>query len=648
LFDDPSIAQQISDKVRQIANDSRSIKRDMSAAGRSTTAMKNNFEKLVDSTTKVADNFSKIIPDMQRAAASAGKVGDNTDKAAVAAGKYKNNMNGAAKSVGGVLLAGLAFVISKMIRLQQEGAAFEQIIDISVQSFKNLGQIFRTGVLAGMDDLSMATVNIGRGLGDIRGISNELIESSVELSNVYNVSEKSAAKITAQLFRWNGRNNALVKSAQQYNVALAKANGILPGDLIEQMAQNTNELARFANQGAEGFAKQVIQLNKMGVSMQSMSVLGDKLVMNFEGSLESAAKLQTFLPGFDMSGIQFASQFGTNADIATELQTALQRSGISSLSQLPRSLQNAISGSLGVSLSEIENLLTNTAESSSVAAPTVQDLDNVGDKLANSVLKAISGLVAVIRGPQGVGGILTYLIGRDVAKFSLGRGGIKAARGMVGRGIAMAGGIGGVGVAAAAGLGGYGIGKLVGDPKIGALGGAATGAASGALIGSVFPVIGTITGAVVGGIAGALGGLLGGLNKSTKTQEELIAVTDKMSTTMENKQLKAAASAAGVVNFDFAQTALAQQKLTTPPPRINPNLASATPINTANDSGLNKATLQQTKSAITVVSSNTDIDTKPLENKMDQLITLMRNGGIAVNLDGRKISTGLMETNRYG
>ena len=42
------------------------------------------------------------------------------------------------------------------------------------------------------------------------------------------------------------------------------------------------------------------------------------------------------------------------------------------------------------------------------------------------------------------------------------------------------------------------------------------------------------------------------------------------------------------------------------------------------------------------------LDTTNLESKIDQLINLMRSGGIAVNLDGRKVSTGLLEANRYG
>jgi hypothetical protein len=43
-----------------------------------------------------------------------------------------------------------------------------------------------------------------------------------------------------------------------------------------------------------------------------------------------------------------------------------------------------------------------------------------------------------------------------------------------------------------------------------------------------------------------------------------------------------------------------------------------------------------------VVQSDNAIDTEKLEVMMGELVSLMKNGGIAINLDGRRVSEGLM------
>jgi hypothetical protein len=71
--------------------------------------------------------------------------------------------------------------------------------------------------------------------------------------------------------------------------------------------------------------------------------------------------------------------------------------------------------------------------------------------------------------------------------------------------------------------------------------------------------------------------------------------------------------------------------------------------NANNDGGLRNAVDRPPRTTTPQPAAQAQtINTAALETKMDQLIGLMKSGGIAVNLDGRKVSTGLMEVNRYG
>lgn len=583
MFDNPSVAQQVSNTVRRIVGDTERIRENTGKISRAAMNMARSFANMVNSTSAVSANLNAMVSQLQSSNTASRNLNRNlggsataTNTAVVNTTRLNTNLNrnNAAAStmlnrftaiqriISAGIITGLSAVVIAMTRIQQQGAAFKQVLDVTVDSIKNLGQVFRTGVVAGVSDLALAQISLGRNLGGLNRVTKDLIESTVELSNVYNVSEQNAAKINSQLFRWTGRSGQLVKNTQQYVVALAKANSQLPGDVIEQMAQNTDELARFANQGAEGFARQLVVLNKMGVSMKSISGLADRLVTDFEGTLQSAAKLQTFMPGFDISGVQFAAQFGTNEQVAVELQTALQRSGISSLSQLPRSLQNAIGSSLGMSLTEVQNLLTNTLTETQVNQVTAEHFDTKIDKLINSGINTANDIVNTLR--QGFNSILAFLLGRESLRGIRGVGGTATRIGRTaGRMMPFVRGMG-------APLLGAGLSLATGGGAGGALGSLTGGLAGGAL-GSFFGPGGTVAGSIIGSVIGEyLGRSIPKLIKSSqdlaeknskaaKIQESNTNAVEKSTKAVNDIALRQAAAAAGVKDFNFAMQQFQRQ-----------------------------------------------------------------------------------------
>lgn len=624
MFDNPSIARQVAEYVRKIADHTDKINE---------SAVRTNliFERMVGHTSDTATNLAAIVDSLRQSVSPANalstatrQIANNTSRAArhaatlagsttaastaantlttsataaaVAAQRINTavipipvNINravagtrqftSAQRSLFAITLAVGGTVATLYGKLQREGVALGQSHRIITNNFKNWGDLLETGVIASLNDMNMASVNVGRNIGNIEKISKELVASTVELSTLYNVSEISAAKLNAQLFRWNGQQGAAIRSAQHWVSALAQANGVIPGDLFEEMAEHTDDLARAASAGARGFAHQLIGLRKMGVEMRSISSMGDRLVGDFEGTLEAAARLQTFMPGFDMSGIQFAAQFGNNEQLALEVRTALQRSGVQSLSNLPRSLQNSLAGSLGLTLTEIENLLKSSNDSIKINTSS-EDIaahqETVMKNLAQTALNKGDDILKAITG--GFNGVLAYLFGRDVARGifrAMGRGistaarfgGVNSARFAriqqiaasggpgaararqivnavgVSRGSSLAGILGSInarlapfsrilgplGVAAVAGssyMRGNGIGGAIGAGA-GLWGGAAAGAAGGAALGSIVPGPGNIVGGIIGGF---VGGLLGSkLGESIgKTITNLFSPTDKV------------------------------------------------------------------------------------------------------------------------
>ena len=70
----------------------------------------------------------------------------------------------------------------------------------------------------------------------------------------------------------------------------------------------------------------------------------------------------------------------------------------------------------------------------------------------------------------------------------------------------------------------------------------------------------------------------------------------------------------------------------------NPTSSPTTLTNTPTD---------QTSSPTTLTNTPTDATNKQILDKLDELVSLMKAGGIVINLDGRKVSQGLASVTSY-
>jgi hypothetical protein len=248
----------------------------------------------------------------------------------------------------------------------------------------------------------------------------------------------------------------------------------------------------------------------------------------------------------------------------------------------------------------------------------------------------------------------------------LGSGGLtNAAAGLVGK-ISGIPGIGGIASSLIKGGGAKGIGTSLVKGGIAKLGGAKLGAA----IGSVIPGAGTVVGALLGtgisklassGVGRAIGGAARGVGRFltnnkivNKTPLGLLArgarayggalksIGGKIGGLFGRRRRESTPSVAPTDVGALAGIAGGASNIQGMPGILNM-------FSGAGDAGLGGTVAGLPGLNVTGGSSTqVTVDTANLEGKIEQLINLMRSGGIAVNLDGRKVSTGLMEANRYG
>lgn len=106
--------------------------------------------------------------------------------------------------------------------------------------------------------------------------------------------------------------------------AFADKNGVMASVIMKDMTDSSAELYKFSSGTAENFAKQAIQLNKMGTSMSTMMKASDSMVLNYKDSIKAEMSLSAMLgQNVDLSETRAKLMSGDQAGAAESLRNSL-------------------------------------------------------------------------------------------------------------------------------------------------------------------------------------------------------------------------------------------------------------------------------------------------------------------------------------
>lgn len=401
---------------------------------------------------------------------------------------------GGGGGVGAPFIAGLAAMgrgLGLLIGKIDEAYQISRNMGYSVgQSISNVG----TGIVDWISALQAGTLTsvktqvelrnlFSREIGS-RNAPDEVMKGAADLVAYYRLSAQEAAKLSMAVYR-NGRFNA-TQQVKDLNILrnTAKVNGLEPGEILRVAAQEGNIFATYAERGSAAFARSVVEVRKLGLTLRSVSGFADRMVNDFESALMMQAKIQSIMPGVDFSEVQYASQFGTDGDVAAALRSAF---GGTNMMALPRSLRNLISQQTGLGMEELRNIDRGVA-------PGTESTKTGGDVDERSKMEKFIGSV-----DRSITAVNAFTLALVLATARMGMSMIGRSTGaMMSRGGAMAAGAGIIGGGLALGYSAYDVGSSVMNAPTGKRGEAALSG----LNRNKF----TALGATAGGIAGGLGG----------------------------------------------------------------------------------------------------------------------------------------------
>lgn len=157
------------------------------------------------------------------------------------------------------------------------------------------------------DDAAETALKLAERMGDTRQVSGELIRGTTLLANNIGVSGETAATVVTQFGKLSGNSNKTALNMAASVAHTAKLKGLNPGKIFEDIAQNSEAIAKFTDMTAEGMSAASMASAKMGVGLETSGAIAESM-LDFEGTLERASQASATLgKNFDLSGMQQAA-----------------------------------------------------------------------------------------------------------------------------------------------------------------------------------------------------------------------------------------------------------------------------------------------------------------------------------------------------
>lgn len=213
-----------------------------------------------------------------------------------------------------------------------------------------------TGIVETPEEMTKARTSTATALQqNILKVPDTLVKDVAFLNKAFMLSIESAAKLEADFYRLSGYSKTVAHQSTLFAGALGSLNGMNVQSLFEELASNSEEMAKNIGSVKNGFIAGIGLAQKLGISVESISKLADTFSTDFEGTMEMQAKVQTLAPGVDLSKAIYASNFGTLEQTIKALQQAV--GPLSGFKDMPRGMKKMLADSFGFSVADLNKII---------------------------------------------------------------------------------------------------------------------------------------------------------------------------------------------------------------------------------------------------------------------------------------------------
>lgn len=267
---------------------------------------------------------------------------------------------------------------------------------------------FGTTTLSFIDSNAVDNVKeLSNQFGGINNVSTELQASTSLISVNMGISGTEAASLLGSFSRLNGNSEEtalnLVKSSQEF----AKQNGIIPSQLMADIAGSAEEFALYGKDGGRNLIEAAGAARKMGIELKTMTGIADNL-LDFESSITKELELGALL-GKNIN-LDRARSLAYQGEIEAATQETLRAlGGVDAFNKMDYFQKKATADLLGTSVAELSKMVNQQEEAAEISKTITGQFSLMGESLdaglnkyLGTTLKGLGGMLIMI-GQMGTG-----------------------------------------------------------------------------------------------------------------------------------------------------------------------------------------------------------------------------------------------------
>ena len=296
------------------------------------------------------------------------------------------NLQGA---IGGII-SGMGFVADKIGDVNKQ---------LGTTLFQSDGVGRKAGVLSFIfEDAAGTAKNLSAELGSTDRATFGLQTNVGLMAMNMGISNGEAATLVGSFTRLNGNSTSVATDMVATSREFAKQNGIIPAQLMADLANSAEEFALFGKQGGKNIIEAAGFAAKLGVNMKSISGISENL-LDFESSITKELELGAML-GRNIN-LNKARELAFTGDIEGAAKETLKAlGGQQAFEQMNYYQRKQTADLLGVSVSELQKMVANEQQAATLGGVISKNFNQAGEflnaglnKYLGTSLKAMGGMI---------------------------------------------------------------------------------------------------------------------------------------------------------------------------------------------------------------------------------------------------------------
>lgn len=224
----------------------------------------------------------------------------------------------------GVLFAGLIAGAEKLHHKMHD------FMEVGMTAGEGIAASFKSTDIYSIMGLSKSdevVKSIATQYGNLNTLTKEQVSSVGHMASSYGLAGDEALNLTMAVSRLPGQSRDTAINFEKTVLSVGKMKGVMPSQIMKEMAKNADKIAIYSKGGAEGFAKAAATAKRMGVELSNILNAARK-TLDFESSINAQMEASVLLGReINMDRLREATLSGDANAILREQQNLIRQAG---------------------------------------------------------------------------------------------------------------------------------------------------------------------------------------------------------------------------------------------------------------------------------------------------------------------------------